>query len=65
YITSRLGLQVFDREGTPLGIIEFPEQPANVTFGGPDRQTLYVTARTGLYAAKMEAKGHAFPGRAD
>ncbi len=62
YITSGLGLQVFDPQGKALGIIRFPEQPANVTFGGKDNKTLYVTARTSLYAVEMEAKGHVFPG---
>lgn len=62
YITSGLGVQVFDSDGELLGIIEFPEQPANVTFGGPERNILYATARTGLYAAPMQATGHAFPG---
>ena len=32
YITSALGLQVFDPQGKLLGIIEFPEQPANLHF---------------------------------
>jgi gluconolactonase len=63
YITSALGLQVFDPQGKLLGIIEFPEQPANVTFGGPDLRTLYVTARTSLYAAEMHAQGHRFRGQ--
>lgn len=63
YITSALGLQVFDPHGKMLGIIEFPEQPANCTFGGKDLKTLYATARTGLYAADMKVTGHAFPGR--
>jgi gluconolactonase len=65
YITSELGLQVFDPSGKLLGIIALPEQPANVTFGGPDLKTLYVTARTSLYTVPMEARGHAFapPGR--
>lgn len=63
YITSALGLQVFRPDGKKLGTIAFPEQPANATFGGPDYKTLYVTARTGLYAVPMEVAGHAFPGR--
>jgi gluconolactonase len=63
YITSRLGIQVFDPEGKLLGIIEFPEQPANATFGGPDMKTLYVTARTSLYSVAMESRGHRFPGK--
>ena len=63
YITSGLGLQVFNPKGEMLGIIELPEQPANAKFGGPDLKTLYVTARTGLYAVPMKVKGHAFPGK--
>jgi len=62
YITSQLGIQVFDARGKLLGTIRFPEQPANVAFGGADRKTLYVTARTSLYAAKMESTGHVFSG---
>ena len=60
YIATGLGLQVFDREGKHLGIIEVPEPPANVTFGGPEFKTLYITARTSLYKADMEATGHRF-----
>jgi gluconolactonase len=63
YITSRLGIQVFDAAGKHLGIIKFPEQPANVTFGGPDNRTLFVTARTSLYSAAMQSTGHQFPGQ--
>lgn len=60
YITSGLGLQVFDPSGKPLGIITLPEVPANVTFGGADFKTLYVTARTSLYTVRTEATGHLF-----
>ena len=61
YITSALGIQVFDPAGKALGIIECPEQPANCTFGGKDNKTLYVTARTSVYEAPMEVAGHVFP----
>jgi gluconolactonase len=61
YITSALGIQVFDSAGKHLGTIAFPEQPANCTFGGSDNKTLFVTARTGLYSVPMEATGHVFP----
>jgi gluconolactonase len=61
YITSALGIQVFSPKGMALGIIEFPEQPANCTFGGKDNKTLYVTARTSLYTVPMTAIGHQFP----
>ncbi|MEZ6046728.1 MAG: SMP-30/gluconolactonase/LRE family protein [Planctomycetaceae bacterium] len=63
YITSSLGVQVFSPDGTHLGNIEFPQQPANCTFGGPENKTLYVTARTGLYSVQMEVAGHIFTGK--
>jgi gluconolactonase len=61
YITSALGVQVFNPQGSLLGIIEFPEQPSNCDFGGKDNKTLYATARTSLYAVPMEVAGHVFP----
>jgi gluconolactonase len=61
YITSALGVQVFNPQGNLRGVIEFPEQPANCTFAGKDNKTLYATARTSLYAVPMEATGHVFP----
>jgi len=61
YIATALGLQVFGPDGKALGIIELPEQPANCTFGGRDNKTLYVTARTSLYAVPMTATGHQYP----
>ncbi len=60
YITSALGVQVFSPNGKLLGIIEVPEHPANVTFGGPENKTLYITARTGLYKCEMKVAGHQF-----
>lgn len=57
YITSQLGVQIFAADGSPKGIVGFPEQPANVTFGGSDRKTMYVTARTGLYRVGMPIAG--------
>ena len=63
YITSGLGLQVYDPAGKLLGIIAFPEQPSNATFGGPEGKTLYVTARTSLYSVPMSVKGHVFPAK--
>lgn len=60
YISSDLGLQVYSPQGQQLGILEFPEQPANATFGGADRKTLFVTARSSVYAAKMQVAGHRF-----
>ena len=34
-----------------------PEPPANLAFGGPDRTTLFITARTSLYRVDMLVTG--------
>lgn len=57
YITSNLGVQIFSPQGQYRGLVQTPEQPANVTFGGPEFKTLYITARTGLYRAEMPIAG--------
>jgi gluconolactonase len=57
YITTVVGVQVFDGGGGYLGTIRVPRQPANVAFAGPDKQMLYITAREGLYRVKMLARG--------
>jgi gluconolactonase len=57
YSTSVAGIQVFDAKGAYLGKIPVPRQPTNVAFAGPDKQTLYITAREGVYRVKMLAKG--------
>jgi gluconolactonase len=60
YITTAAGVQVFDSKGQYLGTIKAGRQAANAAFGGPDKQTLYLTAREGLYRVRTLAKG---PGR--
>lgn len=57
YITTHLGVQIFSPAGKSLGLVAFPEQPANVCFGGDDWKTMYVTARAGLYRVKMPIAG--------
>ena len=41
-----------------LEVIKVPEMPANAGFGGADGKTLFITARTGLYAVQMKVKGY-------
>ena len=57
YVTSVAGVQVFDKTGQYLGTIKVPRQPANVAFAGQEKQTLYITAREGLYRLRMLARG--------
>lgn len=48
---------VYDREGRQTGVLEVPERPGSLCFGGKDRQTLYVGARGSLYAIRTAARG--------
>jgi gluconolactonase len=43
--------------GRYLGTIKSARQGANVAFSGPDKRTLYITAREGLYRIKTLAQG--------
>ena len=61
YISAMKFVEVFDRTGQKLGEITLPERPANVAFGDPDRQTLYICARTGLYRARVNVPGVRMP----
>jgi gluconolactonase len=56
YVTAG-GVKVYDPAGIHLGTIDVAEATANVAFGGSDRETLYITARTGLYAIDLLVPG--------
>ncbi len=57
YVTCLSGVWVLDSDGKWLGVIETPEQPSNCTFGGPGWHTLFITARTSLYAIDTLTRG--------
>ena len=57
YLTGN-GVMVFDSRGQQIEHIPIPDEKwtANVSFGGKDRQTLFITASTGLYAIRMRVR---------
>jgi sugar lactone lactonase YvrE len=57
WTTGPGGVWVAAPDGALLGILIFPEQPANICFGGPDFSTIYVTARTSVYSADTRVRG--------
>ena len=57
WIAAKDGIRVYRPDGYHAGTIRFPEQPANCTFGDEDGQTLYVTARHGVYKVRCAVKG--------
>ena len=57
YLTGK-GVTVFDREGRRADQIDVPEPwTANVSFGGRDHRTLFITASKGLYAIRLRVAG--------
>jgi len=56
YLTTSV-VAVYNAEGKKIEEITIPEHPANVTFGGPDGKTLFITARTSLYSVPMRVTG--------
>jgi gluconolactonase len=57
------GIVVLAPGGKLIGRISVPEHPANCAFGGKDNKTLYITARTSLYAIDTKVKGMALEKR--
>lgn len=57
YLTGK-GVIVFDKDGKKLGEIPTPEGwTANVTFGGKNMKTLFITAMDSLYSLEMAVDG--------
>lgn len=54
---SHDGVAVFAPDGTLIGRILLPERCANLCFGGPKRNRLFMTASQSVYALYVEAQG--------
>ena len=61
WVTGPHGIWVFSSAGEHLGIIEVPEIAANLHWGGQDRHSLFVTARTSVYRIRTRVTGHREP----
>jgi gluconolactonase len=57
FVTGPKGIWVWDANGNHLGTIVMPEQPANLTWGDPQFDTLYITATTSVYRLKTKTRG--------
>ncbi len=51
------GVHCFAPDGHRLGKVLVPEQVANLTFGGPRRNRLFITATSSLYAVYLTTTG--------
>ena len=57
YSTGPGGVWIFSPEGKPLGTILISEKAANVTWAGPERKTLYITASSSIYRVRLNIAG--------
>ena len=53
------GVRVFNPAGEPIGHIELPERCANLCFGGPARNRLFMAASQSLYSLYVNTQGAA------
>ncbi len=58
YVSSFSGIQIFSPRGERLGEIAMPGV-VNFCFGGRERNVLFITTDTAVYAAELAAKGAA------
>ena len=65
FITSHVGIQMFDPTGRLGGVIAKPSDKAcvSVAFAGPDRSWLYACASDKVFRRKTLTKGIYLPGR--
>jgi gluconolactonase len=57
FTSSADSVQIFHGDGTLLARIPVPEVVGNLTFGGPERDELYIAATTSLYRIRLNACG--------
>jgi enterochelin esterase family protein len=56
YITSALGVQIFDPTGRPCGLLPKPDRDQPLTtciLAGPDHSTLYIAQGSKIYGRKL------------
>jgi len=61
YCTGPGGIWVYTPDGKRVGIVKFPEQSVNFTFGGSDLRTLFCCAHTSVYTLRVKVPGNPHP----
>jgi gluconolactonase len=62
WVSAGDGVHVYAPDGDLIGKIRVAEVVANVCFGGPKRNRLYICGTTSLYAIYVNAQGATWPG---
>jgi gluconolactonase len=57
YTSCDVGVLVYHPDGTKLALIAVPEKVGNLTFGGVNRDQLFICASQSLYSIRLNTKG--------
>lgn len=57
FVVGPGGIWVWSPAGVHLGTVVLPEQPANLSWGGPSYSVLYITATTSVYRIRTATRG--------
>ena len=60
WTSTATGVNCYAPDGTLIGKIPVPELVSNLTFGGPKRNRIYITAQTSLYSVFVATHGAGF-----
>jgi gluconolactonase len=58
WTSAASGVLCYDPDGTLIGKVNVPEVVANVCFGGPKRNRLFICGTTSLYSVMVMGNGH-------
>jgi gluconolactonase len=61
WVAAGDGIHCFDPDGTLLGKLRVPEVVANFTFGGPQRNHLFICATSSLYSLRVNFNAARYP----
>jgi hypothetical protein len=50
-------LYVYNASGREISVVEIPERPSSLAFGGVDKKTLFIGARSSLFSLRTAAAG--------
>lgn len=50
-------LYIYNARGKQIGVVDLPERPGSLAFGGPKRKTLFIGARHSLFSLQTAASG--------
>jgi gluconolactonase len=58
YVATYYGVQIFDKEGAYVGMINLPSFPVSLCFGDDDMKTLYIVSYSKVFKIRTNMEGY-------